>query len=205
MGMGTQTLRAGVMACVLVMGACDPAPPASDPVANPKPPATQKVAAPATTQAAAALSVFMIGLPEQPDRTFTFPPAKLVLREIDGQVRASLFSMDPPEALREGYTGNSFFLEMTFDAPMDHLAGQTHLMLASHNQKPDDDTGIFIAGRRQMLQPLEAAVQLQQIDDRWIASIAGKFQLFEQADPDQSTVTVALRAQLTPETVIRNP
>ncbi len=160
---------------------------------------------PATTQAAPAVSTFMISLPDQPERAFVFPPAKLVLREIDGQVRASLFSIDPPEAVREGYTGNSFFLEMKFESSLANLSGQTLLLLASHNEKPDDDTGIFIAGRRQMLQPLEAAVQLEQIDDRWVASIAGKFQLFEKTDPDQSTLTVGLRTRLTPETVVRNP
>jgi hypothetical protein len=159
------------------------------------PPATQPVAPPQT--------LMYISRPDQPEFIAVFPPAKLVLRETDGRTQASLFSIDPPEALKSGYAGNTFFLEMTFDATGAELSGQEHLFLKSPQEKPDDDTGIFLSGRAIMLQPLEAAVRIEQIEHVWTVTLAGTFQEFELTNPDAVARVVQLRTSMSPEVVIR--
>lgn len=196
--MGT---RIRAMAAMLLAswasGACDrdapaPPPPATVPVASVQPPATKP---------AAEKTAVYIARPDSPEVAAVFPPAKLVLKEIDGKTQASLFSIDPPEALRDGYTGNTFYLEMTFDAALADVSGQEYLYLNSQNDRPDDETGIFLSGRSVMLQPLEAAVRVEELDGEWRASIAGTFQLFEQNSPDVPTAVVRLRATMLPEVV----
>lgn len=174
-----------------------------DPPEPPLPATTQSVSAlpPATQPAEPEKTVFYLTRADLPEAAAVFPAAKLVLKEIDGKTQASLFSIDPPEALREGYTGNTFFLEMTFDAPLAEVSGQEFVYLNSQNDRPDDDTGIFLSGRAVMLQPLEAAVRVEELDGRWRASIAGTFQQFEQTSPDVPTATVRLRATMSPEVV----
>lgn len=157
--------------------------------------ATQPVAPPQT--------LMYIARPDQPEFIAVFPPAKLVLRETDGKTQASLFSIDPPEALKSGYTGNTFFLEMTFDATRAELSGQEYLFLKSPHEKPDDDTGIFLSGRAVMLQPLEAAVRIEQIEGVWTVMLGGTFQEFDQTNPDTVPRVVRLRASMTPEVVSR--
>ncbi len=184
----------------LALTGCD-----RDPPAPPSPATTQSVSTlpPATQPAEPEKTVFHITRPDLPETTAVFPAAKLVLKEIDGKTQASLFSIDPPEALRDGYTGNTFFLEMTFDAPLAEVSGQEFVYLNSQNDRPDDDTGIFLSGRSIMLQPLEAAVRIEEIDGVWRASIAGTFQQFEQTVPHAPTAVVRLRATMTPEVVKR--
>ncbi len=187
---------------LLVAGGCD----RPQPVPSPTPPAStqaQLTTLPASRPVERPVSIITITQPDGSDKSIAFPASKLVLKEIDGKVHASLFSIDPPEALRDDYTGNTFFLEMTFDAPMADLDGAEFVYQNSQNDKPDDDTGIFLAGRKQILQPLEAAVRLQQVEGEWVATLAGSFQLFEAQTPDRVSLTVALRTRLTPEVVIK--
>lgn len=148
-------------------------------------------------------TLMYITRPDQPEFIVVFPPAKLVLRETDGKTRASLFSIDPPEALKSDYTGNTFFLEMTFDAAPAQLSGQECLFLKSHYEKPDDDTGIFLSGRDVMLQPFEATARIVQVEGVWTVILAGTFQEFDQTNPDAMPRLVQLRASMTPEVVFR--
>jgi hypothetical protein len=189
-----------MVSALLAAGACDREPAAPGPTTVP----SVTTAPAATTQPAEPVkSVVYIARPDIPEIAAVFPPAKMVLKEADGRTQASLFSIDPPEAIRDGYTGNTFFLELVFDAPLADVSGQEFVYLNSQNDRPDDDTGIFLSGRAVMLQPLEAAVMIEQIDGVWTASVAGTFQQFEQTSPDGPTAIVRLRSQMTPEVVIR--
>src|SRR5258708_6843767 len=100
-------IRTVLTGMALLVAGCDRSQPASAP-----PPATQAspviapATAPATTTASTqpVNSVINIG-----DRMTAFPPARLRV-ESDGQhLVALLFTDDPKDALKDNYTGNSFY------------------------------------------------------------------------------------------------
>src|SRR4051812_30832082 len=89
------------------------------------------------------------------DQRFAFPVAKLVTKTIDGGLRVTLFSDDPPEAVRDGYQGNSFYFRFVLDGdPADDIAGQQFAYRTSFAEKDETTSGLFIAGGRQTLRPI---------------------------------------------------
>ncbi len=185
--------------------ACD----RGDPVAAPGP-ATQPVGTPhnATTKPTTEpserpLSVFIVSQPGQPDRAIEFPPAKMVVKTVGERLRVTLFSDDPRDAVRDDYTGNSYFFETIFDVTIDELPGQEFVFHNSAVERPEDNTGVFLFGGKQSLHPQEAAIRVEQDEDRWTAYVAGKFSVWDDNTPNRSTTVVGLRAQLSPETVIK--
>src|SRR5438132_3448936 len=160
------SVLAGVTVGLALIG-CDRSSPAPS-SATPPPAATAPVApasnavpavittAPATTTAAAtsqpAQSVVNIN-----DRGTLFPPARLRL-ESDGQhLVALLFTDDPKDALKDSYTGNSFYLRMELDVEKpEQLAEATwHFTAPSSGDREDSPYGIYLGGRKIQLQPFD--------------------------------------------------
>ena len=130
---------------------------------------------------------------------FSFPPAKLVLKQTDNGVRATLFSDDPPEALKEDYTGNSFYFDVTIEADsLDDLVGQQFVYRNSMGERRNSTTGIFIDGSKQVLQPLMAAIEFDKVDGQWVALIGGQFQMYDEQTPDNQAISVKVQGRLTP-------
>lgn len=184
----------------LLLAGCRREPTAAAPPSQPTPstrpavavvtPATQPVVLPAT-------ATFLIN-----GRPFEFSAAKLVTQNRDGRVRVTLFSDDPPETVREGYTGNSFYFAFDLDTDSaDDLSGQGFTFHNSASEEDDTTNGVYIAGGRQTLRPLEATVGFDIQDGRVIAYVAGTFRLFDQQTPDGPTPPVKLQGRLEPTKV----
>jgi len=195
------------VAMALTFG-CDRAPDAPPPA----PVTTQAtVPAPSTAPAQALPVTFNID-----GQSFAFPPARLVLSEKDGKVRARLFSIDPPAALRESYQGNSFDFDLLLDIEtLDELFGTRYDIARSVADRDDVVTGLFIAGGKQVLQPVQVAVLFDTFDGNDVVLISGQFQLFDNgaaptnlpgvdASADAApTQMVTVKARIMPQRVVK--
>jgi len=186
--------------------------PACDRGHEPAPPPATRAAIPASQPVTAATSP-VIRPPTRIPSTFVidgqpygFPPAKLVLKKTDNGIRATLFSDDPPEALKEDYVGNSFYFDVTFDADsIDELAGQQYDYRNSVGDRTNSTTGIFMTGSKQVLQPVTAAIGFEKSDGRWVALVGGDFQLFDESSQNDGPVMVKVQARLSPTLVDAKP
>jgi hypothetical protein len=167
----------------------------------PPPPATQHVAA---TQAAPATqpSVALIWLEQQ---AYLFPPAKIVQRTKDDQLIALLFSDDPPNAIEDSYTGNSFYLELTeLETPQPgKLSGATWHYKASDSERAESVNGIFLRGRQSHLQPFDVQIQFDGEDPPLTVRLAGRFLQFDTSDAQTPGKLVMVRAELLADVKIR--
>ncbi|HEX8323881.1 MAG TPA: hypothetical protein VF595_08195 [Tepidisphaeraceae bacterium] len=164
--------------------------------AAPPPPATQiATTSPATRPAEEPLpSTFIIA-----GQSFLFPPGKLVVQERDEGLRVTLFSIDPPEAVRDGYTGNSFYFRFTIDADAaEDLSGQQFVFRNSVAEQDDNTNGLFIAGGRQTLRPVDAVVNFDRVDRQLVVSIGGTFRVHDQQAADDAQPVVKAQAMLEP-------
>jgi hypothetical protein len=159
-------------------------------------PAATRPAMPATTQASTqpAASFMRIN-----GRLIEFPPARLKLEQDDRTVTALLFSDDPPQAIKDNYTGNSFYLEMplAISDPADiHLANWRHQ--ARSQERRDTPFGIYLNGRQIQLQPYNVNATFTPSEDhhRTIVRLSGQFLLWNNADATGLPQTVFLSAEL---------
>jgi hypothetical protein len=185
------------MAVLLGWGCDQPAP--SAPTSPPPTSTTAPASAPATTRASARPSATMNvnGTP------FVFPPARIRLDEEDGHVVALLYSDDPREALKDNYTGNSFYLRMELDitAPADLAAARWHFAAPSTAQQEDSPYGVFLTGRKIQLQPYKVDAAFKRDGDVTLV-LVGQFQLLdskpEHSPPRMVVVEAKLSAKLDP-------
>lgn len=113
-------------------------------------------------------------------RRVEFPPAKLAVRTRGGQVLAVLYSDDPPEAIHDSYTGNSFYIEMLLDiADPNELATAHWSFKAPSSDRTDTVTGIYLDGRKRQLQPSDVVVQFDGSTTPLTVVLRGTFLLFE--------------------------
>jgi hypothetical protein len=152
---------------------------------------------PATTQA----SPSFIWIDQQ---SYEFPPARLVLRNKDDHVVALLFSVDPPNAINDNYTGNSYFLEMPDleIAEGSTLAGASWSYKAPNSEREESVSGIFLQGRRIQLQPFDVRVEFDGAVSPVTVRLAGTFLKFEgdEAAADKTPGTlVTVRTELSAE------
>lgn len=194
-----------LMAITLTGLACDdekspPTPPPAPPTAPPTPQAVAPT--PATQPANPEPAQFVID-----NQAFTFPPAKLVLEKADGKLHAMLFSIDPPNAVKQNDVGNSFYFNLDLEiASLDDLPGQRveyrNSSGATNVETDRDDdatTGIFIAGGKQVLQPLQAAVEFRVTEtNEIVVLVGGTFKLRDDRTQDAAPVQVDVRARLQP-------
>ena len=141
---------------------------------------TQPAIEPASTQPRAASMLIDA-------RLVQFPPARLVLKT-RGNVHALLFSDDPPDAIRDDYAGNSFYLDMPLDidAP-DQLATTRWIYKAPTSERSDTVSGIYLDGRKKHLQPFDVVAEFDHEPGRAVkVYLSGQFLLFG-ADDDPTS------------------
>jgi hypothetical protein len=194
-----------VILCGVVCG-CDKkqtAPKASAPKASTQPstvalkPTPKPSSAPvASTQPAP--SFFVID-----NQRVEFPPAKLNLQVRDDKVHALLLSDDPPAAITDNYTGNSYYIEMTIDDVDDvnNVAGASvQYQAAQSTERDDSPDGIFLEGGKKQLQPQSVKVEFESAGEKMAVRITGTFVMFdtqdENAPPTQVPVSALLLATI---------
>jgi hypothetical protein len=158
--------------------ACDkrPATPtAAAPATSPSVAPTQ----PATTQAATrpAVTVMVID-----GNRVIFPAARLRLEESGDHFNALLFSDDPPEAIRDTYQGNSFYIQMALDIDdAKSLPGAVWTHKApSQSEREDTPYGIYLAGRKTQLVPYDVRAKFS-ADQPIKLMIAGQFMVLRDS------------------------
>jgi hypothetical protein len=180
-------------AVCLSLFACDKRSASSTPTGS-APTTTSAVAvnAPATmpsTQPAASLDI--------DGKPIAFPPAKLVITKKAGGLEAILCSDDPPNAIEPNYNGNSFMIEMKLDVDDPADLPSVVWEYKTENQSPQDSTtGIFLNGARRQMQPSDVRVTFERQGDRVVATVGGKFLLFETHDIAAPVQLVDVRGKL---------
>ncbi|MBC7782900.1 MAG: hypothetical protein H7144_03595 [Burkholderiales bacterium] len=196
-------IRVGLIVSTVGVAACErsPAPPAA-PI--PKPTAAIAASLPATQPVARPNAIFVVSQSGVADQPVQFPPAKLVISFSEDSARATLFSDDPPEAVKDGYTGHSFYFDITLDAAsIADLPGKSFVIRKSQSERIDDNTGLYLQGGKQILQPLDAVIRIDGEPENFVVAVAGSFQVFENSVVDQLPQTVTVRALVVPEIVVK--
>jgi len=134
---------------------------------------------PATTQSAAESLINIDG------NLVLFPGAKLRIDEADGKTVARLFSDDPKgAALDENYDGNSFYLQIELDEDdAKDLNGVELTYKAASSERDDTPYGIFLEGRRWVLQPADVRVAFEGGSSPLDVRLTGVFLMFDSNDP----------------------
>ena len=178
---------AGLALSVAVLVGCDrgtdPLPPGAARGAGNKPaastgPSTGPSTSPATTQAAESLINIDGNL-------VLFPAARLRIDEADGKTVARLFSDDPKgAALDENYDGNSFYLQIELDEDdAKDLNGVELTYKAPTSERDETPYGIFLEGRRWVLQPADVRVAFEGAASPLDVRMTGVFLMFDSNDP----------------------
>src|SRR2546423_1773151 len=110
-----------------------------------------------------------------------FPAARLRLEQEDGRIVALLFSDDPREALKDNYTGNSFYLRMELDITdaRELEQAQWHFQSRSASEREDSPYGMFLIGRKTQLQPFDVRARFARDGGTMIVHLAGQFQVID--------------------------
>jgi hypothetical protein len=140
------------------------------------------------------------------DRLVQFPPAKLRVGTADGKVVALLYTDDPKDAIKNEYSGNSFYFQMQLDADeVKNFADSDWRFKAESNEQADTPYGIFLDGHRKQLQPVDVAITFEPAGgDQTLVSISGKFLMINVEDASQPTSLVPLLAEFTAKTVLKS-
>ncbi len=169
------------------------------------PAATAPATLPATTQAAREALINIDG------NLVLFPAARMRLDESDGKTVVRLFSDDPKgAALDENYDGNSFYLQIDLDEPLDetldgaldggdakNLDGVQLTYRAPSSERDDSPYGIFLEGRRWVLQPADVRVAFEGTGSPLDVTISGTFLMFDTSDPSEKPRYAKVAATLT--------
>ena len=178
-------------------GGCErsdaPAPQAESP-----PPATTPAEVePATLPAASQPVSSIMHIGGQPT---VFPPARLRI-ESDGQrLVALLFSDDPRDALKDNYTGNSYYLRMPLDvSELEELGSATWQFAASSSaDREDTPYGIYIGGRKAQLTPFQVMGRFS-VDEPTGAThvmLSGQFKLVDETTRRGPVQLVGVAAEM---------
>jgi hypothetical protein len=126
-----------------------------------------------------------------------FPPAKLVITKKAGGLEAILCSDDPPNAIEPSYNGNSFMIEMKLDVDDPAELPTAVWEYKTEKQSPrDSTTGIFLSGARRQMQPSDVRITFEKQGDRVVATVGGKFLLFEAHDIAAPVQVVDVKGKL---------
>jgi hypothetical protein len=167
------TAAAAALAASLAVGGCDRGTSGPKGAAAPHPVTTTPATMPATTTAS---------LPTQPAVTVLninghntiFPAARLRLEqdETGNHLIGLLFTDDPKEALRDNYTGNSFYLRMELNvtdaADLPQAIWDYKAPSAARKGdagESDSPYGIFLTGRKLQLQPFDVKAKFVRAAD----------------------------------------
>lgn len=129
-----------------------------------------------------------------------FPPARLRI-ESDGQrLIALLFSDDPRDALKDNYTGNSYYLRMPLDvSELDELAAATWQFTASSSaDREDTPYGIYIGGRKAQLTPFQVTGRFAVDEPTGATSVmlSGQFKLVDESTRRGPVQLVGVAAEM---------
>jgi hypothetical protein len=132
-----------------------------------------------------------------------FPAAKLRVDHADGKIVARLFSDDPKGALEANYVGNSFYLQLPLDEDdakdVKSAADLSGVALKYQNpthERDDTPYGIFLEGRRWVLQPADVNVTFAGAASPLDVQLSGKFLLFDSNDDTAKPKTAEVTAKL---------
>ena len=195
---------AGLILSVAALAGCDrgdegvaPGEVVSGPTTNNAAPtgrgrSTTTTTSPATTQAAESLINIDGNL-------VLFPGAKLRIDEADGKTVARLFSDDPKgAALDENYDGNSFYLQIELDEDdAKDLSGVELTYKAPSSERDDTPYGIFLEGRRWVLQPADVRIAFEGARSPLDVRLSGVFLMFDSNDPTVKPKRAQVVAKLT--------
>jgi hypothetical protein len=154
-------------------------------------PTTAPAEVPATQPAASSLLI---------NQLFTaFPGAKLRLQTTDDHVTAILYSADPPNAINNDYTGNSYYLKMSLDDVKDpsQINGAEWRFKSISSDRSDSHDGIFLDGLRQQLQPIDVIVRFETVPNGVRIRLGGEFMAYGNTPTDQPGVLTSVSGDLT--------
>jgi hypothetical protein len=189
---------APALAVLLLMLGCDRGPVTT---ADNAAPATAPVILPASAPATQPRASHMLINGQRVE----FPPAKLVVKTRGEAAHALLYSDDPPNAIDEKYTGNSFYLEMRFEltdaAPLSTVRWE---FKAPDSDRAETVSGIYLDGRKRHLQPFDVVVEFED-GPPTKALVRGQFLMFD-ADADAGTPgqLIPVVAELQPELTMKS-
>jgi hypothetical protein len=130
-------------------------------------------------------------------QAYEFPAAKILFKNKSYQAEAILFSDDPPSAIKDNYSGNSFYIEMTPQLADDGtLAGAVWDFKAASADRTDSVSGIYLQGRKQHLQPFDVHVVFSSATSPVPISISGTFLQFDTDNDQMPGKFVTVNAQL---------
>jgi hypothetical protein len=128
-----------------------------------------------------------------------FPPARLNLQLRDDKVHALLLSDDPPTAISENYTGNSYYIEISCDDldNVDNVPGSSYeLRSPQSTELVDSPDGIFLDGGKKQLQPQSVKVEFESAGEKMAVRITGTFVMFDTQDENVPAKQVPVSARL---------
>ena len=115
-------------------------------------------------------------------RLVMFPAAKLKLEDDGSRVIALLYSDDPPQAIKDDYDGNSFYLQMVLDiADVKDLPTAVWVQRAKTSEYQDSPYGIYLNGRKVQIQPYDARATFT-VTEPTTVHLSGQFLLWNSAD-----------------------
>lgn len=175
--------RAALLAGIILVapGGCERPSASPAPADTPSPATVPVVSDPATLPAASQPVSSIMHLGGQPT---IFPPARLRI-ESDGQrLVALLFSDDPRDALKDNYTGNSYYLRMPLDVSDQEELGQATWQFTAPSGADREDTpyGIYIGGRKAQLTPFQVMGRFR-VDEAagdTVVMLTGQFKLVDE-------------------------
>jgi hypothetical protein len=172
--------------CLVAIVGCDK--PTSSPVAPATMPSPTAATMPATRPTASFMKIN--GL------TLMFPPARLKLEADGAHLTALLFSDDPPEAIKDDYQGNSYYLPMPLEIDdVKDLASASWSRRAQSSDRDDSPYGISLNGRKVHLQPYDARAQFV-AGETTSVHLSGQFLMFDDRDRHALPQIVSVWAEL---------
>ena len=123
-----------------------------------------------------------------------FPSARLRLVSADEHVTAILYSSDPPTAINDDYSGNSYYLKMSLDDVKDisGINGAEWRFKSISSDRSDSNDGIFLHGLRHQLQPIDLLVRFEGSGSSLRVRLAGEFMDYDNSAPHQPGILTSV-------------
>ncbi len=145
-------------------------------------------------------AVFIVSAEGYPNQQIVFPPARILVSRQEDQIHLTIQSNDPPEAMKDGYTGNSFRFDYLLAAG-EELIGSSSTLRENQTDEGDDKNGLFLQGGRQIAQPQLVTIKIEGTEESPQIEISGNFQLTAQST-EAAPQIVVVRARLLPECIV---
>jgi len=157
---------------------------------QPAAPTTVPTTEPATQPAVTSLLI---------NRVFRqFPGARLRLVTADDHLTAILYTSDPPAAIDNDYTGNSYYLKMPLEDVADASAinGAEWRYKSLSSDRSDSNDGIFLDGLRHQLQPIDLLVRFDGTGPTLHVRLVGTFMDYDGSVVNQPGALTAVSGDI---------